>query len=81
VKTIEVIKYLITEIEQQQALLIEYEARVADCRKKEDELEKAGQKYPYVPIRWNGAIPKKAHIHSNLRKIRLLALDMLKEVK
>lgn len=80
---IDIIKFLLDEVEQEQALFDKYKS---DCVKAEKEAGQAikdgkmsAQAWEY--FEWKGRYPKKSIITANMRKIRLLSLKIIKEAE
>lgn len=72
--TLEVIKYLMNEIEEEIKLNEEYNTAIKRAR-----LEaKVGDYWGYH-FNWHKAVPRKALINQNLRKIRQLTLKLERE--
>lgn len=84
---IEVIKFLLAEVENEQKRFVDYEKASKEAQKFAKEREAAGERYWQAYYkRMNelytvGRIPHKSVIEQNLRKIRLLSLELLKEVE
>lgn len=71
-KDIDVVKYLLNEVEEEQKKLEEYEKMENEAR---DKAEKEGGYY-WRYFKWEGRKPSKATINENLKKIRKLCLKM-----
>lgn len=80
---INVIRFLLDEIENEVALLEKYKIEYAEADKKRNAESKKTGKYVgiYQYFDWKGREPRKTLIKNNMRMVRRLALHVIDEVK
>jgi hypothetical protein len=80
---INVIKFLLDEVEQEQVLLDKYKVDYAKAEKEAQQAIKDGKlrAYAWEYLNWKGRYPKKSIITANMRKIRLLSMKIIKEAE
>ena len=77
---LEVIKFLLVEIEEEQNKLIEYNRIVKEAYSTKDGDDMSG--WRYIDKHWgNKPKPSKSRIETNFRMIRRLSLEIEKELK
>jgi hypothetical protein len=75
---LDVVKFLLKEIEEEQELFKKYEEAVKIAK---EQASKDGKDYYWFYIKWEGRHPSKNRIKDNCKKIRQLMLDISKEEK
>lgn len=83
-ETLDVIKYLLKEIEDDIALQEEYSLAVKEAELKADEynknkLETQYEKYYWSFMKWDKPLPKKTFVKSNSMQIRRLCVKLYSE--
>jgi len=79
---IDVIAYLLNEAKQEQELLKQYDEAEKFAIEKATQAREGGDKYAscYTYLNWNGNLPHKSTILHNLRTVRRLCMQEIKEM-